>query len=492
MHDHSTAIRGADHMNQVSTAGYAIIALALIVFVQATNVYPQLLLGRLLFSLGGSAAATMVTAILPAITGGNGLLQGRGQSLPTPAWRDSLSSEAMVTPARSERRQPAESGIGSPSPSRLAGFVGLCTGSGALIALAIFLPLPARFENVGFSAAQAIRNAFYCVAAVALVIALWCFFGLKGLSGEGAKGLRSLWTSPTRSSGNKVRSFIVTCGAHFIRALRLCFKNPDISLGYIGGFVARASSVGISLFVPLFINRYYRDSDLCKQTGTNSLQSQGLSDIKKSCPEAYIAASILTGVSQLVALITAPAFGYLSDKSRRLNVPLLFAALVGIVAYVSFPQLPSHGLGGSGGSSVIVLVTMGLIGISQIGAIVCSLGVLSNAVLNIKALPRPVSGDVTDRSRPNISDEHEPLLNKPAGADDEQDLLHVKGSIAGIYSLYGGAGILILTKLGGLLFDKVSSGAPFYIMAGFNGVLLVAGVGCGLWRYHYLRKATQS
>lgn len=43
---------------KVAVLGYAIVALSLFVFVQATNVYPQLLLGRLLFSLG--AAATYV------------------------------------------------------------------------------------------------------------------------------------------------------------------------------------------------------------------------------------------------------------------------------------------------------------------------------------------------------------------------------------------------------------------------------------------------
>ena len=45
--------------------GYIVIGLALFVFVQSKNVYPQLLLARLFFSLGGSATSTMVTAILP-------------------------------------------------------------------------------------------------------------------------------------------------------------------------------------------------------------------------------------------------------------------------------------------------------------------------------------------------------------------------------------------------------------------------------------------
>jgi MFS family permease len=39
----------------VAVCGYAIVGVSLMVFVQAKNVYPQLLLGRMLFSLGGAA-----------------------------------------------------------------------------------------------------------------------------------------------------------------------------------------------------------------------------------------------------------------------------------------------------------------------------------------------------------------------------------------------------------------------------------------------------
>jgi MFS family permease len=39
----------------VAVVGYAIVGISLIVFVQARNVYPQLLFARLLFSLGGAA-----------------------------------------------------------------------------------------------------------------------------------------------------------------------------------------------------------------------------------------------------------------------------------------------------------------------------------------------------------------------------------------------------------------------------------------------------
>ena len=46
----------------------------------------------------------------------------------------------------------------------------------------------------------------------------------------------------------------------------------------------------------------------------------------------------------------------------------------------------------------------------------------------------------------------------------------------------GGAAILLLTKLGGYLFDSLSTGAPFYMMAIFNAVLLVVGAGAGIYR----------
>ena len=59
------------------------------------------------------------------------------------------------------------------------------------------------------------------------------------------------------------------------------------------------------------------------------------------------------------------------------------------------------------------------------------------------------------------------------------DRSQLKGSIAGVYSFGGGAGILILTKLGGKLFDSWTPGAPFFIMAVFNAILLVAVVVVG-------------
>lgn len=62
----------------------------------------------------------------------------------------------------------------------------------------------------------------------------------------------------------------------------------------------------------------------------------------------------------------------------------------------------------------------------------------------------------------------------------KQRRAYPKGSIAGVYSLAGGAGILLLTKLGGCLFDVISPSAPFMMLSAFNGILLLFGLGCGL------------
>lgn len=461
------------------TVGYAIIALALVLFVQATNVYPQLLLGRLLFSLGGSAVSTMVTAVLPTVT---------GKALSTQAYRASVSSDLTVTPERISGhlagREDARKVEPSPS-ARLSGFVGLFAGCGALISLGVFLPLPARFEKMGLSPSEALQRSYYLVATVVLLISLASFIGLRSLPGEEQKGWSVLWKT---SASQRLNDHQAGTGParlpywkQLTTALLLGFRNRSVGLGYVGGFVARASSVGISLFIPLAVNHYYRVSGICNETDEPGPGS-GLGDIKKVCPRAYIVASILTGVSQLVALFAAPAFGFLTDKSRRYNFPLLIAALLGVIGYLAFALLPSPQFQGPDGNAG-VFVVMALIGISQIGAIVCSLAVLSNGILRVSIDNETLSKIYGDQNGGRGEDngetgENQPLLMGSVNRRLEQ-LSHLKGSIAGVYSLYGGAGILLLTKLGGLLFDVLSSSTPFYIMAAFNGILLVVGIGCG-------------
>lgn len=257
---------------------------------------------------------------------------------------------------------------------------------------------------------------------------------------------------------------------HIKRAVLLSFSDSRLALAYAGGFVARASTVAVSLFVPLFINTYFIRNGFCHGSPTDTSP-----ELKRECGEAYVLSSILTGVAQLAGLISAPIFGHLSSRTGRINYPILVATGLGIAGHVAFPQLPSPEIrnrDGRGGSPVVFLVVI-LMGISQTGAIVCSMGSLSQGILAAEAKP-------TSRRHEGllVPDEYEraetdPLIG-PDTRSNNPSRMPFKGTIAGLYSLGGGVAILLLTKAGGVMFDRLSNGAPFYLMAIFNGVLLVA------------------
>ncbi|TGO85141.1 hypothetical protein BPOR_0427g00110 [Botrytis porri] len=489
----------------VCVLGYLIVGLALILFVQAKNVFPQLLLARLFFSVGAAATATMVTAIIPSMSARetddsqsspisrSALPENVRRSIAT----ESIDSEITITPTNYNDRRGTPLGDHSKSmkqtgssPPRLAGLVGLFTGCGALVALIAFLPLPAQFSRMkGVSQGQAVADSFYVVGVVSLMVSCFCFIGLRGLAGEEGKGWRLLLGRPIardtvghlggREDTQKFQPYWTLISDSTI----LGFKDAQIGLGYLGGFVARASSVGISLFIPLYINSYFIRHGFCHGSPNDPSP-----ELKKECRRAYVLAAELTGASQLIALLCAPLFGYLSDRYRRFNIPLLTASVFGVIGYIGFARLVSpepQDINGRGGSP-IVFVMVALIGISQIGAIVCSLGLLGRGVLgdeggyNLSSQLQDARSDENTDSR-DITSETVPLIAPPS-LPKTSSRNHLKGSIAGVYSLSGGAAILLLTKLGGYLFDNLSTGAPFYMMAIFNAILLVIGIGAGVYR----------
>ncbi|KAI1102961.1 hypothetical protein F4804DRAFT_342821 [Jackrogersella minutella] len=520
----------------VAVLGYAIIGVSLFCFVQARDVYPSLVFARIAFALGATAAATMVTAILPVLTDdddgrdddedevvGNGDVSIRSGSSSRKSGHNardsvamSLESDATITPERFTQRNRSDTGDSSYDsdssdaygsvegngrrPSALAGYVGLFTGCGALVALSLFLPLPAQFSKKdGVTPAEAIIDSFYVVGTVALVVAIFVFFGLRGLKGEKGKGWRMLLglrkpqnasspnnysaeaTSSTAPAQTRAHSAPLPYHRLLLSSVRLGGTDPHIALGYLGGFVARASTVAISLFIPLYVNAFFIGNGFCRGSPNDPSP-----ELKKECRAAYVLASILTGAAQLAALLCAPLFGYASRRGAGVDYPLVASALLGVAGYLAFPQLQSpefKDVDGRGGGPAVFLVAV-LIGVSQIGAIVCSLGSLGRGVLSADVSVVPTAAD----------DEEEQDDGSVAGSDETDALLagggrrakreltsrvQLKGSIAGVYSWCGGAAILLLTKLGGYLFDVASPGAPFYMMAAFNGALLVASLGIG-------------
>lgn len=459
----------------VVVSGYAIIFLSLIVFVNVPSVYPGLLLARMLFSVGAAAVATMVSAILPEMTA----------SPPAPLIMPSISG---ITTIRRPPTPPAddEPHISHPEISllvrprrhptgKLAGLVGLFTGLGALMALGLFLPLPTHFAaQPGVSREDAVKRAFYSVSLIALVVGVWCFFGLPPPAETLGRPRPSivfltkkwLWTkvwggdpaallSPLPDS---VQEDQVSGLTSLRLAIRAGTHDSRIALSYLGGFVARSTSVGISLFVPLFVNHYFVASGLCQRGA----------DPQHECRRAYVLAAELTGVSQLMALCCAPVFGYMTDHppfGLHRNTPLVASALIGVLGFSLFAALPSPEP--SQHPEVFAYVLM--MGVGQIGGIVCSLGIMGRGVVEEEDYEEQDDED---------ADEESPLMGLRKTSIGRR---RVKGGIAGVYSLCGGAGILALTKLGGLGFDRISRGWPFWMLAGFEAMLAAGGLMEGLW-----------
>jgi len=521
----------------VAVIGYCIVGLSLFGLVQSKNLYPELLVARLAFSVGGAACSTMVTAVLPSMVteisrkdeepsiqergAANRRAarlvaedrEGRRGSLGNHGATPSMSSEVTITPGRYDsrsrtreqrhRQEPQRQGSDdaavkhvaddrSAGTSQLAGFVGLFTGAGALLALALFLPMPAYFQEKGQTQAESLETSYYIVAAIAFCVAVFIFIGLRNLPGEEGKTFSALFERPydentiSDPDGN-LHTTLTPAPSYFelIKdSLKLGLIDSSIFLGYTGGFVARASSVAISLFIPVFVNEYFKRTGLCNS------DSHNLPDIKENCARAYRLAAALSGIAETAALVCAPLFGWVGGKAAKgtSEWPLLVAAAVGVAGYVAFGRIENPDVFKGKGSKWAFLAVV-LIGISQIGAIVCSLGLLGRGINNADANAYGASSSIAT-SRQDIGATTEgaetaPLLAQLKGRDSKGRMVQrsrLKGSIAGIYSFAGGAGILLLTKLGGSLFDTWTPGAPFYIMAVFNGLLFVAVAGIAVAR----------
>ena len=147
----------------------------------------------------------MVTAILPSLTDDstNAETEAQARYKILQSVRNSaafsVNSELTITPERYTRsvstdRNSQDTVKTAGRPSALAGYVGLFTGCGALVALVLFLPLPARFGGIdGVTPAEAVSYSFYVVSGVSLVVAVFVSFGLRNLKGEEGKGWKLLF-----------------------------------------------------------------------------------------------------------------------------------------------------------------------------------------------------------------------------------------------------------------------------------------------------------
>jgi len=144
-----------------------------------------------------------------------------------------------------------------------------------------------------------------------------------------------------------------------------------------------------------------------------------------SAAEATAKAGALIGIVQGAALVWAMIFGYIADRIDRVTATLI-AMAIATVGYLLL-GLEENPL------SRGAMLEAALLGIGQMSAI------LASQVLVAQEAPAAT-----------------------------------RGSVLGVYGVFGALGILFVSVVGGQLFDSWTPAAPLLIMAGANGLLVIA------------------
>jgi MFS family permease len=132
-------------------------------------------------------------------------------------------------------------------------------------------------------------------------------------------------------------------------------------------------------------------------------------------------------ISQAAALLWAPVIGPLIDRWNRVTALTICMGLASIgylsLGLISNPHEPAS------------IVNFVLLGIGQISAFLGSQSLI---------------GQVAPKAE--------------------------RGSVIGMFNISGAVGILIITTLGGRLFDSMSPKAPFIVVGAINSLVMVAGI----------------
>jgi MFS family permease len=393
----------------ISVFGLFLMGVALMVYTLAKNVFPELLFFRLFFALGATAAASMMTAMLAELSASGFELKSM--------FRWNQQEEQDLEETSPDTANLADEDIPAKRNGKLTSVIGIATGCGAVFSVVVYLPLPAKFGEVE-PPKQALKHSYIIVGGISILCSFVLSYGLFS-----SKRLRIPYLTKYLTPYDDVLEALEEEEAEtarqeqdksYLKLFKLGFeeaKNPKIALAYFGGFLARSTTVVTSVFIPLYVNNYYYKNGMCTSGDENT------------CRQAYMHAAILTGITNTVSLLFAPIFGYICDTYGRKN-SMILTTICGITSTFGFAFVGNP-------RSALAIVMCCFFGAAQIGHIITSMSLC------------------TDKHRTH------------------------NGAISGVYSLFGGLGILIISKIGGYSADYWM-GAPFIILAGFNVGLLIA------------------
>lgn len=346
----------------VMAAGLGFMSLSIALYPWSSYVFPStfgsffksMLFYRLIFAVGGSGTTAMITALIGDFA--------------APGTR-----------------------------AKVAAFTGTSAGFGALLAVLLFARLPILIPS---SLAQLLQlenpkiyMTFGIMAFILLLTSLLASFGLTKAYQQ---------TFERSSFWSRLRCSLAAA------------KNPLVSIAYFSGFVARADSIALNLFIGPWVDNYMTKTGRCPPIHDGILVR---------CEPAKRMTSNLMSVSHVATLIGAPFFGIFCDRLG----PIHGVALPALMGFISFGALYSA----KAPDSPIVYCFMFLSGLADIGMIISSMALISSQ------------------------------------SSDSQ-----RGALAGMYSLFGALGIIVTSKLGGYMFDHLWETAPFLIVSISSATLL--------------------
>mmetsp|Transcript_10316 Transcript_10316/g.18185 ORF Transcript_10316/g.18185 Transcript_10316/m.18185 type:complete len:528 (-) Transcript_10316:76-1659(-) len=367
----------------VCVVGYFQTALGLALMPHAQTTFPGLLCVRLLFAQGAAAISSMLTALMA----------------------DFLLPESL--------------GSGS-------GLVGLFSGLGAVVSVFVFVGTVPKTLCVSAS--------YYIVALYSLSMTFVSFFLLNPPLPQPSGTPRAPCDDTGECSQNDrelYRTTILTklqlCLSDISQAWTVLRQDLRLCVAVFSGFHARAGTVLISVWIPLWVSVYFDNSgadcgSLDNTTLEDSLSVCGevlLNSDKSDCPKAFTETGKIGGVTQTVALLTALVIGALAGRSKEIMKHLAFWSIFSVVAFASIIVIESP-------LDKLVYLTSVLWGIAEI-----SLVVIAQVAITQALIPYP----------------------------------SLRGTFAGMFSVVGALGVVTISYLGGLLFDTWIPEAPFILMS---------------------------
>ncbi|KAI9235267.1 MAG: major facilitator superfamily domain-containing protein [Podila humilis] len=308
----------------VYSAGFICLGTSLILYPYSKNVYPHMLLCRLLFSVGSAAATCMMTGSLSDVAGGQ---HERG---------------------------------------RVSAIVGMFAGFGGLTAGLGLTTVPFKLVQYSGSQVKGIQLCFTIVGGVAIGFAVLCVFTMHNMESSHVKGVR-YWTRRllTRNKSTLEPRPDLPLIENPLKQLKYGFmagRDPRVALAYMSSFVSRADTVLFSSYVSLWVVQYYEDLGWCGEY---------------SCGAAAGDTHMLTGMAQGISLAFAPVYGYMCEKMEKSTV-LAIAGVIGAVG--SFPFAFTTAAPGAKSNYAWV----NLVGVGQIGMIVTGMTLVNGLQLDAR------------------------------------------------------------------------------------------------------------